>query len=238
MTRSVLVAAGLALGVVASASGQVLYSATNQTGSRFNAGLDPVDGLPVIVFDDVFVSSATILNQPQVTITSISVGIRRLAAAPATSVSLFLGVMTGTSFTTLGLSSIIPLGTASLPANGAAATTLNVGGSNPLGLATLNVNSGVTGAPGFSGFFVGVALGNGDTANGWRIINNPPAVGASFNGFWEVDSAGFAGPFAFGTPPGSQPSNFMISVEGFGVPTPGTMALLGVAGLAATRRRR
>jgi hypothetical protein len=225
MTRSVLVAAGLALGVVASASGQVLYSATNQTGSRFNAGLDPVGGLPLIIFDDVFVSNATILNQPQVTITSINV-------------SIFLGVMTGTSFGTLGLSSIIPLGSGTLPANGATAVTQNVGGTNALGFATLNVNSGVTGAEGFSGFFVGVALGNADTANGWRVVNTPPAVGASFNGFWEVDSAGFAGPFAFGNPPGSQPSNFMINVEGFGIPTPGTMALLGVAGLAATRRRR
>jgi hypothetical protein len=238
MTRSVLVAAGLALGVVASASGQVLYSATNQTGSRFNAGLDPVGGLPLIIFDDVFVSNATILNQPQVTITSINVGIRRIANAPSTSVSIFLGVMTGTSFGTLGLSSIIPLGSGTLPANGATAVTQNVGGTNALGFATLNVNSGVTGAEGFSGFFVGVALGNADTANGWRVVNTPPAVGASFNGFWEVDSAGFAGPFAFGNPPGSQPSNFMINVEGFGIPTPGTMALLGVAGLAATRRRR
>jgi MYXO-CTERM domain-containing protein len=224
MSKSVIALALVALAGSSAAHGQIVYQAETQTANRFNPGAN------VIALDDVFVTDAAAGNAPQLQVNLVSVGIRRLANAPAVSVSLFWAEITGTDFATWSFSAPTLIGTANLPANGTTAVTTPVTASNLAGLFTANLNKLL--APGFGGFAIGVAFTNSDTLNGWRVVNSP-TVGASANGFW-IDQPP-PNRFVFS---GNPPSDFMIRIEGVGVPTPGAAALLGLGGLLAARRRR
>ncbi len=226
MKKNVIALALVALAGSSAAHGQIVYQAEAQTGSRFNPGAN------IIALDDVFVTDAAAGNAPQLQVNLVSVGIRRLANAPAVSVSLFWAEITGTDFATWSFSAPTLIGTTNLPANGVTAVTTSVSASNLAGLFTANLNKIL--APGFGGFAIGVAFSTVDTANGWRVVT-APTVGATANGFWINQPA--PNRFVFnGTP--TPPSDLMIRVEGVGVPTPGAAALLGLGGLLAARRRR
>lgn len=220
----------------------ILYSRTAESGSRFNAGLGgPVGGpatQPNVVFDDVPIPAARLAGNTSIAVSRVTVGIRRLASAPATDVSLFWA--TATTGAVLPDTELdVPfnsIGTVSLDANGAAAVTqlVTIGdGINPLFTASLNTT--LLGAD-FPTFLLGVQISNVDAANGWRLTTGADA-NANVAWMYDTDLVDTESRFNFGT--GGPAAAFWIEIEGTAVvPTPGAMALLGLGGLAAARRRR
>lgn len=218
----------------------ILYSRTTETGSRFNPGLGgPVGGpatQPNVVFDDVPIPTTRLAGNTSIDVTRVTVGIRRIAGAPATDVSLFWS--TATTGAVLPDTELdVPfnaIGTLSLEAAAATVTELVTIGDGSTVLFTAPLNTTLI-TPDFATFFIGVQLSNVDALNGWRITSGPDA---NANVFWmyDTDLADPEGRFNFGA--GGPPSSFYIEIEGTPVPTPGALALLGLGGLAAARRRR
>ncbi|MBC7773459.1 MAG: hypothetical protein H7210_13260 [Pyrinomonadaceae bacterium] len=225
--------------------GTLVYDRSVETGSRANGGNAgftvgaPADAARVL-FDDVPIPAALLNGATSLDVCRVTVGIRRLANAPATDVNVFWSSVTTTVVapdTNLDTPPSL-LGTASLAANGAAAVTQLV-------------TFGVTGGPtlfntplnsdffaGFGTFAVGVSLSNTDANNGWRVTSGPAANATGL--FWLYDPNLSAqtnpeGAYSFGT---TVPSSFYIVIEGNPVPAPGAAALLGLGGLLAARRRR
>lgn len=229
--------------LAAFSNADLLYSNTSQTGFRYGPAAN------LITFDDVAIDQSLMAGQPNVQVQSIGVGIRRLANAAATDVTIF----TAAFDTNLNLiaGSITNLGTTSLAANGATAATTVV---------TANV-----GAPyevplvfgsGFGFMAVGVQLSSA-AGNGWRITNNTsiPGFGSAslatnvsgaapnLNVAWSLDtSTNTIGAFSFGfngTNQGTNPpASFYSVVNGAPVPEPGTIfALAGGLALIGIRRR-
>ncbi len=73
--------------------------------------------------------------------------------------------------------------------------------------------------------------GGGSTANLGQQVRNPVAIGSSTNNFIFQNNI-IAGPI------GNFPANLSYFINTDNVPTPGALALLGVGGLLASRRRR
>jgi MYXO-CTERM domain-containing protein len=219
----------------------LLYSRITETGSRFNPGLGGPAGGPAtqpnVVFDDVPIPSSRLAGNTSIAVTRVTVGIRRLANAPATDVSIFWA--TSTTGATLPDTELdVPfnsVGAVSLGANGAASVTqlITIGdGSTTLFTAPLNTTL-IT--PDFATLLIGVQLSNVDPLNGWRLTSG---LDANANVGWMYDTD-FTDPesrFNFGTT--GPVAAFYIELEGTPVPTPGSLALIGFAGIAAARRRR
>jgi MYXO-CTERM domain-containing protein len=181
-------------------------------------------------------------GQNQLSLDSVSVGIRRLTAAGAlvdVGIKIYAAEMTfdGTNY---GRGANYEIFSSASLGGGAAAITQIV---NTGALSGITLNLETASSAGLGGWWIGVEFTGANaanTANGWRIVN-APTTGASINAFGVFNNAGsgaFQSFFAFGTPPGSGPSRFMVDVNGTLVPAPGALALLGVAGLAGARRRR
>jgi MYXO-CTERM domain-containing protein len=235
--KSLLFAAATAALVATSASNAALvYGGGTETGNRFNAGAG------AITYMNCFTAIDGTGAQTQLAVDSAIVGIRRLAAAGALTdvgIKIFAAEMTydGVNFGRGANYEIYS--SASLGAGTASVTQLvNTGAVSGV---TLNLET-VSNA-GLGGWWIGVQFTGANaasTANGWRVTN-APTTGASINAFGVFNNASsgvFEAFFAFGTPPGSSPSRFMVDVNGTLVPAPGAMALLGVAGLVGARRRR
>jgi len=230
-----LVAGALALAVAASSNAALVYGGGTETGNRFNAGAG------VITYMNCF--TAVTAGQTQLSLESAIVGIRRLVASGAlvdVGINIYAAEMTFDG-TNLGRgANYLLYSTASLGGGAASVTQLvstgDVTGQNVVLNLELASNAGL------GGWWIGVEFTGANasnTANGWRVVN-APATGASINGFgmFNFSSSGvFQSLFAFGTPPGSSPSRLMVDVNGTLVPAPGALALLGVAGLVARRRR-
>ena len=176
-------------------NGQVLYSNTTQTTSRFNPGLGQ-SGTPKIVFDDINIDAAVIGDADSVGFTNIKVGIRRIASAPAVTVNVYLTELDPLSFGLDSLPVIPPtlIGTFNLAANGAASQTqiLSIGDS-------VNVFKALKRDTGnlFTGFqtaFVGVSFSTNNTSNGWRFTSD----GNNFDAAWEYNADSVAPRSAFG----------------------------------------
>lgn len=227
----------MALAAVAganTASAVLVYGGGTETGSRFNAGAG------AITYMNCFATVAP--GQTQLVIQNIVVGIRRLAVSGAlvdVGLRIYAAEMTwdGVSFgrgTNHLIASTNSLG-------GGAASVTQLVGTGPIAGPTLNLE--LTSNAGFGGWWIGVEFTGANAANtnnGWRVTN-APTTGASINGFGIFNNAGsgvFQAFFGFGTPAGSSPSRFLTNVEGALIPTPGSLALLGVGGLLAARRRR
>jgi hypothetical protein len=236
MKSTVSLAAGaLALAVAASSSGALVYGGGTESGSRFNPGAG------VITYMNCF--TAVTAGETQLSLESAIVGIRRIATAGAlldVGINIYAAEMTfdGTNFGR-GANTLI-YSTASLGAGAASVTQLvstgDVTGQNVVLNLELASNAGL------GGWWIGVeftGVNASNTFNGWRVVN-APTTGASINAFGMFNNAGsgvFQSFFAFGNPPGSAASRFMVDVNGTLVPAPGAIALLGVAGLVARRRR-
>jgi len=225
--------------------GTIVYDRSVETGTRVNAGQAgfttgaPADSARTL-FDDVPIPAAILNGATSLDVCRLTVGIRRIAGAPATDVNVFWSTMTTTVAapdTNLDTPPVL-LGTVSLGVNGAAAVTELVTFGASGGPTLFNVPLNTTLINGFGTFAVGVSFSNTDINNGWRVTSgaSPNATGI----FWLYDPNMTAqtspeGGYNFG---GGTPSAFYIIVEGNPVPTPGVTALLGLGGLLAARRRR
>src|SRR4051812_44191421 len=77
-------------------SSQVIcYSSSTEAGSRFNPGKGNA-GTPRIVFDDVSIANSFVTGD-SITVTKVSVGIRRVPGAPATEVKIYYAALDDTS---------------------------------------------------------------------------------------------------------------------------------------------
>ncbi len=230
--KNAIIAAAVLSSLAGAANAQVFYNWDTQTGSRYNPA-----SATTVAFDDAFISNTLLGGNTAITLDTVTVGIRRTAAAPATDVSIWAAPMIGTDLTTPGaVGTPVLLGTVSLAARAGTGFVTELVSVNST--VTMALNSLIAGAtPNFSGLFIGVQLSNISTENGWRIVSGG-TVGSNFTDrFYTYNTVTQlpAGPVAFA--PGT-PSAFMVSITGTAVPTPGAAALLGLGGLAAFRRRR
>ncbi len=157
----------LAYGQVTS---QTLYSNTTESGVRFNPGLTQLNN-PKVAFDDIQIPNASLAGKDTIRITKLKVGIRRLANAPATSVSLYYTLPDDTATYYNNLIKIPPvfLGNVSLPANGATAVTTIVSlGDSISTLFKLKVDTSRI-YTGYNTFFIGIGLSNSNADNGIRL---------------------------------------------------------------------
>ena len=232
---AVLSAGALALAVASTSNAALVYGGGTETGSRFNAGAG------AITYMNCF--TAVTAGQTQLSLESAIVGIRRLVAGGAlvdVGINIYAAEMTfdGTNFGR-GANYLL-YSTASLGGGSASVTQLVSTGDITSQNVVLNLETASN--AGLGGWWIGVEFTGANAANtinGWRVVN-APTTGASVNGFGLFNNAGsgvFQAFFAFGTPPGSSPSRLMVDVNGTLVPAPGALALLGVAGLVARRRR-
>jgi hypothetical protein len=231
---SARLAAAAALAIATASNAALVYGGGTETGSRFNPGAG------AITYMNCF--TAVGAGQNQLSLDSVSVGIRRLIAAGAlvdVGIKIYAAEMTfdGTNY---GRGANYEIFSSASLGGGAASITQIV---NTGALSGITLNLETASNAGLGGWWIGVEFTGANaanTANGWRIVN-APTTGASINAFGAFNNAGsgaFQSFFAFGTPPGSGPSRFMVDVNGTLVPAPGALALLGVAGLAGARRRR
>jgi hypothetical protein len=231
---SARLAAAAALAIATASNAALVYGGGTETGSRFNPGAG------AITYMNCF--TAVGAGQNQLSLDSVSVGIRRLIAAGAlvdVGIKIYAAEMTfdGTNY---GRGANYEIFSSASLGGGAASITQIV---NTGALSGITLNLETASNAGLGGWWIGVEFTGANaanTANGWRIVN-APTTGASINAFGVFNNAGsgaFQSFFAFGTPPGSSPSRFMVDVNGTLVPAPGALALLGVAGLAGARRRR
>jgi hypothetical protein len=122
-------------------------------------------------------------------------------------------------------------------------------GANSVGLFTGNIGPGFLQPAAGQTLWAGITFDNNGGATGatndqlnllGQGIFSPPAVGSSADTFWSSTVGGSF--FNVNNPAGSQ-SNFGGNPAAnfgweFNVPTPGSIALLGMGGLLAARRRR
>ena len=226
--------ATLALVATSASNAALVYGGGTETGSRFNAGAG------AITYMNCF--TAVGAGQTQLAVDSAIVGIRRLVSSGSVidvGIKIYAAEMTfdGTNY---GRGANYEIYSAASIGPGAASVTQLVNTGAVSGV-TLNLET--LSNAGFGGWWIGVQFTGANaanTSNGWRVTN-APTTGSSLNAFGIFNNAGsgvFQAFFAFGTPPGSTPSRFMVDVNGTLVPAPGAMALLGVAGLVGARRRR
>ncbi|MFO0832711.1 MAG: PEP-CTERM sorting domain-containing protein [Phycisphaerales bacterium] len=225
------VVGALAIATLAgAANATVAYSFTTETGSRWTPTAN------VINFDDVFIDNALIGGNNAITLDSVTVGIRRLAGAGATTINVYAAPMlTSDLNTSAAMGTPVLLGSVNLGAQ-AAAATVPVTVNAPL--TTILLNSNIAGAtPLFSGLFIGVQVTNLDTLQGWRIVSGG-TVGANFTDrlfTYNTSTNTATGPVAFAPP---TPNAAYAIIDGTFVPAPSALGLIGLGGLVAVRRRR
>jgi MYXO-CTERM domain-containing protein len=234
MMRSSL-AAAVALALCSASNAALVYGGGTETGSRYNPGVG------AITYMNCF--TAVGAGETQLSLDSIIVGIRRGATGgflTAVGINIYAAEMTydGTNFGR-GANHLVYSSSLGADASAGFVTQLvNTGELSGSPVLNLELASNV----GLGGWWIGVEFTGpnaGNIINGWRVVN-APTTGASINGFGVFNNAGsgvFQAFFAFGTPPGSSPSRMMVDVNGSLVPAPGAVALLGLAGLTARRRR-
>jgi MYXO-CTERM domain-containing protein len=236
MKSFVSVAAVVAsLGMSSLASAALVYGGGTETGSRFNPGQ-----AGVISYMNCF--TATGAADSQLLLDSISVGIRRGPTAgflTSVGINIYAAEMTYDAATqSFGLGANYLVYSGKLGADASAGFVTQQVGTGAISGITLNLER--TSNAGLGGFWIGVEFTGPNAANainGWRVVN-APVTGASVNGFgmFNYDASGsFAAFYTLGT---GAPSRFMVNVDGSLVPAPGAMALLGLAGVAGSRRRR
>lgn len=228
-----------ALAVASASNAALVYGGGTETGTRYNPGSSNT-----ITYMNCF--TAVGAGQNQLSLESAVVGIRRFLTAGAlvdVGIKIYAAEMTfdGTNF---GRGANYLLYSSASLGGGAASVTQLVNTGAVSGV-TLNLET--TSNAGLGGWWIGVEFTGANAANnanGWRVVN-APTTGASINAFGlfnrsnaGVPTGAFEAFFAFGTPAGSSPSRFMVDVNGTLVPAPGALALLGVAGMCGSRRRR
>jgi hypothetical protein len=236
--------------------------------SRVNFGNfagSPDDGVPAstvgqVHWEDVGLDQALIAGAPALEVTKITIAIRRSGTAPANSVNLFWSQYNAAALNTVDLlgaplqpgGALNSVGSINLPARATTSfgTELYSIGDGVTPLFTTGLVYGLYTNTNIGGFGLGLQFGNNtpDAAgvtspSGWVITpDSGQTVGTSANLLWVYDpqQVGFGGPGlgafnGFGVASGN--SMYLI-IEGNAVPTPGALAIAGLGGLLAARRRR
>jgi len=236
--------------------------------SRVNPGNfagSPDDGVPAstvgqVHWEDVGLDQALIAGAPALEVTKITIAIRRSGTAPANSVNLFWSQYNAAALNTVDLlgaplqpgGALNSVGSINLPARATTSfgTELYSIGDGVTPLFTTGLVYGLYTNTNIGGFGLGLQFGNNtpDAAgvtspSGWVITpDSGQTVGTSANLLWLYDpqQVGFGGPGlgafnGFGVASGN--SMYLI-IEGNAVPTPGALAIAGLGGLLAARRRR
>ncbi len=185
-----------------------IYSATTETGSRFNTN----DSM-VVTLDDCLLTVPTAGNSYSITISSFTLGIRRLASAPTIDVApYFANVNVKTN--TFAFDSITRV---TLPVNGATSVTQLVTTTPPAPLTKEIFDTTSSATPtNIRRFFLGARLMgiNFNNANtGLRIVN-APAIGASDTIFAQISLKVTPNTFGFFFFGGTSPDNFYTTVTG------------------------
>ncbi|GJQ28301.1 MAG: hypothetical protein HBSAPP03_01850 [Phycisphaerae bacterium] len=231
MRVAMTVAAFAAMAGVANAA--VVYTNTTQTGSRYQPGAD-IGGTPNIVIDDVPFPVGMTGGATHVEITKMTIALRRQgASSPAQTVNFYT-----TTFTATAINAPSLLGSINIPVGTGTAffTDIHSIGDGSTVMATVPLDYAL-----IAGFgTIGAGISFSDTAatatTGWRVTSGPDA-NANAGWLWLPDQASQFGPFTFsGT--GAPSVTFYIVIEGNFVPAPGSLALVGLGGLVALRRRR
>lgn len=239
MRRSVpLLCCLLFLSLAQPARAALLYQHGSETGLRINP---VIAALPsTILYDDIFVANP--LNLSNVVLESVTVGIRRLAGAPAIGVLVYALPMTGVNGATLSgsVSGRTLLAAFDLAPQAATATVLLTASALTAELPLNNViGPAIGGPPGIGGLWIGVQFTGpnaADALNGVRLTN-APVVGLGIAGLL---AASDPAPFTLITT-NTGVDNFLLVVNGTLVPEPSTLVMLGVGvpvGMAWWRRQR
>jgi Secretion system C-terminal sorting domain len=181
--------------------GQVIYPTTTSVGSIYNAG-----DANLVAFDDVGFEASLISAKNTVSVKKLTVQIGRAANAPATTVTVWMGILDD-------LGNIIAnnYGSLNLPANGATGVSVPIvlGDGNSViedvPITTYTNNDGF--------FLVGVQFSNPSNLNGWIIYSAPPSPNFNDDFYSEYDvtnKSSFDYDFGVGNPNAS----FGIEVVG------------------------
>jgi hypothetical protein len=149
-----------------------IYSATSETGSRFNRG----DSMQVVL-DDCLLTVPTAGNSYSLTISSFTLGIRRVSPAPAIDIAPYFAIVNNQT-NTFGYDSITRV---SLPAATTSATNLvTITPTTPLTRQIYDTSRSAT-PTNIRRFFLGgriMGVSFSDVNNGFRVVN-APGIGAS-----------------------------------------------------------
>jgi hypothetical protein len=216
----------------------LVYGGGTETGSRFNPGAGAI----------TYMNCFTALSGGQnvLTLDQVQVGIRRGPQGGSlvdVGLNIYAADMTfdGTNFGRGTNNLIFSTTLAATPSTGFVTQLVTAPGLSTV----LNLETASN--PGLGGWWIGVEFtgpNGANSINGWRVVNDP-TTGASINAFGLFNNAGsgiFEAFFAFGTPPGSSPSRFLVNVEGSlsAVPEPSGLFLVslaaGAVGMVRSRR--
>jgi len=227
--KNVILSAVMMASLAGAANAAIVYNFTTETGTRWTPATNTIQ------FDDVFIDNLLVGANTAITLDRVTVGIRRITGAGAVDVTVWAAPMLSDLTTPGALGTPVSLGTVSLAAVTGGSLTELVSVTPG---ATIALNSTIAGAtPNFSGLFIGVSYSTTDTLNGWRVVSGG-TVGANFlDRLYTYNTATNTpnGPVAFAAP---TPNATYTIVDGTFVPTPGALALLGLGGIVAGRRRR
>jgi hypothetical protein len=228
----------LALALVAGSANAAIVANTlpGALGLGANPGPFEAGGSQQIIFDDVAIAGGPGL---QIEITRVTVSIRINPLQPATSFDILVAETNGLapSFDGALLRPFTNLGTVNIPANlnpgpGNANVQFSVGdGVTPM--ATLDLDSTFYGA-GFTAMAIGVQFATNNGAAGRWNLSSTAGGDGGFVWFYDPD-VDTAGGVTFGQATGD---HMAYRIEGNLIPTPSAMALMGLGGLLAARRRR
>lgn len=227
--KNVILSAVMMASLAGVANAAVVYNFTTETGTRWNPTPNSIQ------FDDVFMDNALVGANTAIALDRVTVGIRRLSGAGAVDITIWAAPMLSDLTTAGALGTPLSLGTVSLAANAGSSITELVSVTPN---ATIALNSTISGAaPNFSGLFIGVSYSTADSLNGWRVVSGG-TLGFNFTDrlyAYNFVSGTPIGPVSFAAP---TPNAMYTIVDGTFVPTPGALVLLGLGGMAASRRRR
>lgn len=227
-----------ALAIIAGSANAAIVANTlpGTLGLGANPGPFEAGGSQQMIFDDVAIAGGPGL---QLEITRVTVSIRINPLQAATSFNILAAETNGlgTSFDSLLVRPLVNLGTVNIPANlnpgpGNINVQFSVGdGVTPL--TTLDLDSNFYG-PGFVAMAIGVQFAGNNAAQGRWNLSSTAGGDGSFVWFYDPD-ADSAGGVTFGQASGD---HMAYRIEGNLIPTPSAMALMGLGGLLAARRRR